>query len=693
MLKKKPGLLIGVLLLVTVLLAACVPVNAEGVPDGLYCIDGTWQLYIGGQIASWYNGLWNDPALGWWLVNNGYVNFGYTGLWNDPNCGWWLIGGGTVAFDYNGIWNDVNVGSWVISGGQPVSPAFTDGLHDDGAGWHLYIGGQVANWFTGLYCDANVGWWLVGSGSVCFDYNGLWNDPNYGCWLVSGGQVNFGYSGLYGDPALGWWLVNGGTVDFGYNGLYGDPNLGWWLVNGGAVNFGYTGLYGDPVFGWWLLDNGQVNFGYTGLYCDTNCGWWLLNGGNVNFGYSGVWNDPNFGPWEIAGGQPVQPAQDTPQPEPQPAALENPMLGVFYNSPEDATDTLFISFDGYTFYSLGEAYTNAVKDDPYNNIATVSPSLNPGSEYSDIVVNTLRDPGIFWKDGAFWMMSGSTNKETGEYSPVLGYSTDLVNWSFPSSGKDYLQNGLKPQVPPLDANKNRTARNDYDGIALDGFADDDGTVWLTVSLGNYTNDANNKMSQYLIKATGLKKAGTSAQMGTESGKLAASIFEVSYSDMIPINIPVDETGADHGGRQYEYDGSLFKDNGKYYLAVQHSGDEVQLWSIGNLNDAATPGAWTLVNSKMTQGSEGPSVTKNGGKYYLYTDRFDGQDYHDQWGNYHGIFVHTGDSLDQEFTDYARVNLVDKNGSTVPARHGSVITLTDPAARQVVLDRFQTLYAQ
>ena len=313
-----------------------------------------------------------------------------------------------------------------------------------------------------------------------------------------------------------------------------------------------------------------------------------------------------------------------------------------------------------------------------------------------MVIHTLHDPGLFYKDGAFWMIGGGVRPSaTGyEYAPILGYSTDLVNWSFPSPGKDYLETGLTPTLAPLDKDGNRIPNARFDGVAIDGFADDDGAVWMTVTLGHYADNASNRLSQYLIKATGLKAPGDSTKMGTEAQKMQNSIFDVTYGDLTPINLPLARyglDGEDHDGREYEYDGSLFKDNGKYYLIVQHSGSEIQLWQIDDLNNAANPDAWTLVNAKMTEGSEGPSVTKNNGKYYMYTDRFFDWPHGDEWEDAYGIFAFTNDRLDQTFNELARIKTVDSVGNSVSARHGTVITLNDENAKTVALSRYNALY--
>ena len=171
------------------LLCAVAAASAEGVPDGLRCdADGVWRLYLNGEFAGGYTGLYNDPNCGWWLISGGTIAWDYTGLWNDPNCGWWLISGGTIAWDYTGLWN-----------------------------------------------DPNCGWWLISGGTIAWDYTGLWNDPNCGWWLINGGTIARDYTGLWYDQNCGWWLIGGGTIAWDYTGVWDDPNLGRWNISGGCL--------------------------------------------------------------------------------------------------------------------------------------------------------------------------------------------------------------------------------------------------------------------------------------------------------------------------------------------------------------------------------------------------------------------------------------------------------------------------
>ena len=49
-----------------------------------------------------FNGLYDDPKEGWWLLSGGTVRWDYTGLYNDPSCGWWMVESGKVNKEFNG---------------------------------------------------------------------------------------------------------------------------------------------------------------------------------------------------------------------------------------------------------------------------------------------------------------------------------------------------------------------------------------------------------------------------------------------------------------------------------------------------------------------------------------------------------------------------------------------------------------
>ena len=300
--KKNWKILLAAMLLIGLLAAAAMGC-ADGVPDGLYLIDGNWQLYIGGQYAYWYTGLWNDPNLGWWLVGGGTVAMDYNGLWCDPNLGWWLVENGTISFGYTGLYEDASAGTWLIGGGQ-ICFDYNGLWNDPAQGWCLVSGGAACPWYNGLYNDPNMGWWLIEDGKVNFGYTGLYYDWNYGWWLIGGGSIAFDYTGVWEDPVHGTWMIGGGQILWDFTGLWNDPARGWILISSGGIAGGYNGLYSDRNFGTWMVKDGKIDFGYSGLVYDAaNPGWFLVWGGQIATGYEGLYNDATYGTWLIRGGR------------------------------------------------------------------------------------------------------------------------------------------------------------------------------------------------------------------------------------------------------------------------------------------------------------------------------------------------------------------------------------------------------
>ena len=90
------------------------------------------------------------------------------------------------------------------------------------------------------------------------------------------------------------------------------------------------------------------------------------------------------------------------------------LLGSFWESDSDTTDTLYWFTDGINFYELAEAYKDATPNDP--NSSWIPNTTN---------VATLHDPSIIYKDNYFWMLSGfsqTNNAGQRRYIPMMGYS-------------------------------------------------------------------------------------------------------------------------------------------------------------------------------------------------------------------------------------------------------------------------------
>lgn len=362
------------------------------------------------------------------------------------------------------------------------------------------------------------------------------------------------------------------------------------------------------------------------------------------------------------------------------------MLGVFWESDSNTTDTLYWSLDGLNFYELAEAYTDAT---PYGPETLIDVPV-------DYDVSTLHDPGILYRDGTFWMISGfsTTDSVLGRrYVPMMGYSQDLVHWSYPGSGSQTNAGVLK--MPP---GQERYGR-EWDAVAPDFFVDDDGTVWITVCMGYYASwhgdsSLNDIMQPYLIKVESLELRPEADTVNNPAAPPAAV-----YSDAVPINLPT------YGGVEVNnrIDSSFYKEGDTYYLCVKKDGVTNEIWKTKTLTlDAVQQESnWELVCDDAVTGFEGPSLTKFQGNYYLYTDKL--KDYPPENSNgLAGVHVNrasiaTTGKLD-EYTGWLEKNQLEivahsAEGGTKECRHGSVITLTDPAAIKVVWDlRAATIYA-
>ena len=145
------------------------------------------------------------------------------------------------------------------------------------------------------------------------------------------------------------------------------------------------------------------------------------------------------------------------------------------------------------------------------------------------------------------------------------------------------------------------------------------------------------------------------------------------------------------------DGSLYFEGGQTYLAIKRQGRFNEIWR------AAAPGGngWTLVNNNLAVGSEAPSIAKLNGVYYLYTDDISTDQSHN---GANGTRFSSSTNLYSAFTARQVINAVRPNGSSLTVlnhganawkqngpRHGTVITLTDPAAKKIVWDLYKSQF--
>lgn len=384
------------------------------------------------------------------------------------------------------------------------------------------------------------------------------------------------------------------------------------------------------------------------------------------------------------------------------------MLGIFFTSEEDMTDTLYVSFNGVDFRKIGVAYQDSTPNDRNESWTTDSPHLNVRPTHpldKDWKISTLHDPALIYKDGFFWTMSGYSTQENGEsvFIPNIGYSKDLVHWSFPRSGQTVDKADAKVRVKSdeLPYGKGGSENNKtWDAVAPDLFVDDDGTVYIVLSMGYYAEwhgDKGDVMTPYLVKVTGLTPDNDKLSNTAEKGEP----FTVSYDDAVAIRLPDNEMTVDENGNpcRDRIDGSLYKENGKYYLSIKRYGAIEELWSIDNIAECGNPDKWTLINENLVSGFEGPCLTRHDGTYFFYADRLAAYDA-DGDGNPDGrtgVHVFRSNAVDEPWLtytydmnglkNYTMIHTYDVDGNEIATRHGSVLTVSDPEAVKTIMDRY------
>lgn len=331
-------------------------------------------------------------------------------------------------------------------------------------------------------------------------------------------------------------------------------------------------------------------------------------------------------------------------------------VGVFWNSDSDRSDTVYMSYNGSDFQQISTAYKT---DGNGSSHVSGKPSY----------VNAIHDPSITYKDGTFWILGGYVQKQQNlgwRFTPMMGYSKDLVNWSYPNSGS---QTNLAPSVKPY---TNGLADGQFDSAGTDGFVDSHGDMWIVTTLGYYGafhgNAQKDYMYPYIVKVSGLQPGGDPSVNPGAQPKL-------NYGNLNPIKLPDTSTSN-------WLDPSLFEKDGTYYLSIKKNGVTNQIYSIHDLNQAGNVNAWHLVNSNVVTGYEGPSLTYYNGQYFFYTDKLKDYPYGKADGTA-GTFVTQSSNLNSGWHGTRRITTTNVDGRSIPNRHGTVITVTDPVAKNIV----------
>ena len=351
------------------------------------------------------------------------------------------------------------------------------------------------------------------------------------------------------------------------------------------------------------------------------------------------------------------------------------MLGVFTNSEADGTDTLYMSYDGYHFEKISQAFENINKNDPAR-IEAVG-SKTDGRDYN---LYSFKCPSIIYHDGYFWMLSNESNggnpkdKNAGNLRLVISNSKDLVHWSD--------QRQVLVSVPVGVPSNGEDTK--FDAVAADWAVDPDtNTPYAVVSMGRYGafhgQAEKDTMRPYLVKFSQLSATNDPARDPKQNWEG----FITAKTEMArPINLPKDSNN--------RIDGSLFFENGKTYLSIKEGGIYNEIWRIDSLDDCGNTQAWKLLNGDVHRGYEAPSLTKLNGKYYFFTDEIS------TWkpsAGRTGTYTQSSGNL-TSWTSAQGILAYSSNGTVLSRhvnndwlkdgpRHGTVITVTDPNAKRVI----------
>lgn len=349
------------------------------------------------------------------------------------------------------------------------------------------------------------------------------------------------------------------------------------------------------------------------------------------------------------------------------------LLGAFWTSDSDQTDTLYLSTDGINFERISTPYESGPGGE----------GLLKGTDH----IYTLHDPGLFYtpNNQTFWLISGYV--ENGSFRYMAGCSQDLLEWSWPdpANGERFY-----PTEAP-DMGGHFTAQG-FNTAGTDATCDPDGsTVWVVTSLGFYAphNGMNSQfdvMHPYIMKVSNLAPNVDITQGHYEWHGLAPL---GTNGPLMPINLP------DEGISNNWIDPSLYYEDGWWYLSIKAWGVQNRIYRIRDLNRASDAGAWELYVGNVVTGFEGASMTKlnYNASYYTYVDKladWPPENYDDTTG----VFAFRSPYIigRNDWTNLGRIVTKDEYGNRIANRHGSVLNIKDQHALQVVWNLHDRLYS-
>lgn len=365
----------------------------------------------------------------------------------------------------------------------------------------------------------------------------------------------------------------------------------------------------------------------------------------------------------------------------QASYMPDVILGMFCRSDADRTDQIVTSTDGVNF----ELVNSILKDaNPYtvqdNGLAVedngVDISIPLDRSYDrPYTLNTHWCPSIMYYNGCFFsIVNAMWNTRAGNMTAefAINYSYDLIHWS--DSWVCYA-------TLPSDTPQDRYNPGWTSCVAAEFAVAPDNTPYILMSVGTYGAYSGypeqDSCWPVLIKVTDLtpladpavNPCGYNLNFSAEQGQW--------------VNLP--------SGATDFIDGSIYFEGDTCYLSMKESGQYPKIWTCGsyqNLSRCWDKNVWSFC-SDVQFGNEAQSMTKLGGTYYMYTDKIASP--FTNWQN--GTQVQTSGSPYGAWSGAQSITVRDVYGNVLSAtdsgyefdgpRHGSVLSITDPAQKAVV----------
>ncbi len=319
------------------------------------------------------------------------------------------------------------------------------------------------------------------------------------------------------------------------------------------------------------------------------------------------------------------------------AADNDILLGMFYASDSDHTDSIYLGYSDSTMTQVSSFYGSNYKD-------------GNGNSHDGHV-----DPSIMFYNGKFWALS-NWNRYDGRFWPMISYSTDLVHWTHPEG------EGLITGTRGISLDSYPTCYNtsEFDVVAPEWFISKNGSVYIIFSAGFYGGfhgrPTEDKMQAYIVKVNELSADEGNADGNT--GYLWPNNLRFNAGTAQRLNIP------DNASDNSDYiDGAGFTEDGTDYLIIKKGGLTNQIFATSDIDS----NQWQLINEQATFGYEGASIAKFDGRYMMAADHVNGT-------TADGVRMFSSGSLSTQNWTETGTRFQTTSGQDCAVRHGSIITL-------------------